>query len=241
LGAARTAATARLAFDGLRPVMRRLVALEVLPVNPCNGLPLPRDDERPLRFLTPGEGDRLRAAAEADRHYGVGAFVDLGLATGARRGELLGLRWSDVDWEGRALAIAGSWSLRTGAMGPTKSGKPRTVPVGREVLGRLREYRLRTGRAGAGERVLPFDPRKPYARAVAAAGLAEPAPTIHSLRHSTATWWLAAGLTVHEVADLLGHETPALVIRRYGHALPRQVATAGERLERFLAADAVAR
>jgi hypothetical protein len=52
---------------------------------------------------------------------------------------------------------------------------------------------------------------------------------------------LAAGLTVHEVADLLGHETPALVIRRYGHALPRQVATAGERLERFLAADAVAR
>ena len=55
------------------------------------------------------------------------------------------------------------------------------------------------------------------------------------MRHSTATWWLAAGLTVHEVADLLGHANPTLVIRRYGHALPRQRATAGDRLERFLA------
>ena len=73
------------------------------------------------------------------------------------------------------------------------------------------------------------------------AELADPRPTIHSMRHSTATWWLAASLSVHEVAELLGHTDAkgrpdaTLVLRLYGHALPTRRATAGERLETFLA------
>jgi hypothetical protein len=55
-----------------------------------------------------------------------------------------------------------------------------------------------------------------------------------SLREGRRRRRLAAGLTVHEVADLLGHTTPALVVDRYGHAIPRQRAMAGDRLEAFL-------
>ncbi len=61
---------------------------------------------------------------------------------------------------------------------------------------------------------------------------------MHSMRHSAATFWLASGLTVHVVAELLGHADPTLVIKRYGHALPAERSAAGERLEAFLGAAA---
>lgn len=54
---------------------------------------------------------------------------------------------------------------------------------------------------------------------------------VHDLRHSAATFWLAAGLTVHAVADLLGHTDAARVLRLYGHALPAEKSTAAERFE----------
>ncbi|WP_217915656.1 tyrosine-type recombinase/integrase [Miltoncostaea marina] len=58
---------------------------------------------------------------------------------------------------------------------------------------------------------------------------------MHDLRHTAATFWLAAGLTVHAVAELLGHVDAALVLRLYGHALPAEVSTAGERMEAWRA------
>jgi integrase len=68
-----------------------------------------------------------------------------------------------------------------------------------------------------------------------AAGL--PGLRVHDLRHTTAIFWLAAGLTVHAVAGLLGHVDAALVLRLYGHALPNEVAFAGERIESWRAAQ----
>ncbi len=59
-----------------------------------------------------------------------------------------------------------------------------------------------------------------------AAKVGTPPPTMHSMRHSAATWWLASGLTIHAVAELLGHADPTLVLKRYGHALPAEGSTA---------------
>jgi integrase len=56
--------------------------------------------------------------------------------------------------------------------------------------------------------------------------------------HSAATWWFASGLTVHAVAELLGHSDPTLVIEKYGHALPAERSGAGDQLEPFLEAAA---
>ncbi len=240
LEAATSAATARRALDALPPVMRRLTEHEVLQANPCTGVrpPAPGDDARPIRFLTPEEGTRLRDAGDGHPDPRIGAFVDLGLATGARRGELLALTWGPggVDLDERSVTITASFSLRTKMLGPTKSGSPRVVPLGGAVVARMREHRLAVGRPADGERLFPADPRKPWSEVVKAAGLPEPRPTIHSMRHSAATWWLGAGLTIHVVADLLGHADPTLVLKRYGHALPAERSTAGERLEAFLMA-----
>lgn len=238
LQADTSASTARMAFDAFRPVLRLMHEDEVIPSNPAVGVRAPAagEDARPIRYLTVAEGAALREAGRADEHPRIGAFIDLGLATGARRGELLGLTWGDVDLEGRAVTIARSFSLRTQTVGPTKSGKPRTVPIGPGVASRIRIHRLAVGRPGEDERVFPFDPRQAYARARGA--VPSPLPTIHSMRHSAAAWWLASGLTVHAVADLLGHADPTLVIRLYGHAMPSEVNVAGDRLEAYLEASA---
>ena len=64
-----------------------------------------------------------------------------------------------------------------------------------------------------------------------------PTLRVHDLRHTAATFWLAAGLTVHAVADLLGHTDATLVLSLYGHALPRERASAGDRLAAWRAAQ----
>ncbi len=77
------------------------------------------------------------------------------------------------------------------------------MAIGARVAARLREHRLAVGRPGTASGCSPSTRGRP--------GVCEgrrgplPLPTIHSLRHSAATWWLGSGLTVHAVAELLGH------------------------------------
>ena len=88
-----------------------------------------------------------------------------------------------------------------------------------------------------GERRSPNGrPRHAFRRATQRAGLAEPLPTLHDLRHAYAFALLAAGLTVHAVAELLGHSSPALVMARYGHAYADEKAASAMALERLVAA-----
>jgi integrase len=69
-----------------------------------------------------------------------------------------------------------------------------------------------------------------FKQACREAGVQQPLPRVHDLRHAYATHALAAGLSSHAVAALLGHTDAGLVLRRYGHALPDEVAGAGAAL-----------
>jgi integrase len=71
--------------------------------------------------------------------------------------------------------------------------------------------------------------RRAFEQVRAEAGI--PSLRVHDLRHTAATFWLAAGLSVHATAELLGHVDAALVLRLYGHALPQETSTAADRLE----------
>jgi len=109
----------------------------------------------------------------------------------------------------------------------------------------LRRHRLATSRPADGALVFADErgealapngrPRHAFQRAVRRAGLAEPLPKLHDLRHAYASALLAAGLTVHAVAELLGHSSPALVMARYGHAYADEKATSAMALERLVA------
>ena len=110
----------------------------------------------------------------------------------------------------------------------------------------MRRHRLATSRPRDGALVFADErgkaltpngrPRHAFRRATQRAGLAEPLPTLHDLRHAYASALLAAGLTVHAVAELLGHSSPALVMARYGHAYADEKAASAMALERLVAA-----
>lgn len=109
---------------------------------------------------------------------------------------------------------------------------------------RLRVHQIATGRREgelvfADEEGAPLNPARghhAFKRACRAAGFPEDAlPHLHELRHAFATHALAAGLSAHVVARLLGHSSAALVWARYGHALPSELASAGEALSAWRA------
>jgi len=139
-----------------------------------------------------------------------------------------------LDVDARAVQVHSTLD-RGRRLVPTKSRRSRVVPLGGELVGRLLRYRMATGRPADGSFVFPTEHRRPWHQVRTEAGL--PGLRVHDLRHTAATFWLAAGLTVHAVAELLGHTDAALVLRLYGHALPAERSTAAERLEAWRAAQ----
>jgi len=131
---------------------------------------------------------------------------------------------------------------------PKSRASRRDVPLPPEDTARLLRHRLATGRPPDGALVFskqgaalgPVAASRAFKRACVAAGFVAPLPRLHDTRHGFATHALAAGLSAHAVAALLGHSDAGLVLRRYGHALPDEVAGAGVALGAWRQARAAA-
>jgi integrase len=155
------------------------------------------------------------------------------LLTGARRGELLGLRWVDVGED--AITFAGQVILVDGrpAFAPTKTGKARTLPLFPELRGLLERQRSRQRAkaaelAAAGVRVTyPYvfsredgSPLRPdsvtgrWRRLMRQLGMPW---RLHDLRHTTATRMLRSGVPVADVQRWLGHSSISITAGVYGH------------------------
>jgi len=149
--------------------------------------------------------------------------VLLAITTGARRGELLSLRWSDMDMKaGRALVRE------------TKNDEPRTLPLAGKSLEALRTLKL-NGSARS-EYVFPNPSGHPgpfeyfdsyWYAALEAAGISD--FHFHDLRHTTASLLAAQGCSLLEIADVLGHKTLAMV-KRYSHLVVDHKAKVIERM-----------
>ncbi|MEV0286484.1 tyrosine-type recombinase/integrase [Kribbella sp. NPDC050820] len=115
----------------------------LIPSNPCTTAKRPRREVKPIGTIW--SADELRTflrLAESHRLY---AFYRLSAYSGARRGELLYLRWSEVDWDRGAIHIRGTAGMVAGKRqeGTPKSGRERTVSLDAETLAVLREHRGR--------------------------------------------------------------------------------------------------
>ena len=125
------------------------------------------------------------------------------------------------------------------------------MPLPTEDVSRLHRHRLAAGRppdgalvfAGSdGAALSPVPAYRAFKRACYVAfkldrKTTKPSglPRLHDLRHAFASHALAAGLSAHAVAALLGHSDPGLVWRRYGHALPEEIARAADVLSAWRA------
>jgi integrase len=182
------------------------------------------------------------------------ALLFIGALTGARRGELCALRWSDLDWQAGVLAIGRSvYETKGGGWGekPTKTHQVRRVGIDEVAVEVLRSHRAQVDKLAAdlGLKVPPdafifsrspvgSEPVRPdvvskfVPRVAKAAGVDT---HLHALRHFSATQLIAGGHDVRTVAGRLGHADAAVTLRVYSHVLPERDHEAAAALGRALA------
>ncbi|WP_395684340.1 tyrosine-type recombinase/integrase [Dokdonella sp.] len=159
-----------------------------------------------VRFLSDAERDALLRECKAHSEA-LHTVIVLALATGARRGELLGLRWPDVDLQRDRLTFHA-----------TKNGERRSVPLAAFAAERVRAFakvrRLDCDLVFPGNNAHPLVIDKMFNDATARARIE--GFRFHDLRHTAASWLAMSGATLAEIAEVLGHKTLAMV-KRYAH------------------------
>lgn len=192
-------------------------------------LPTPRTDFQP--FST-GEARKYLLAAAYHRH---GALYELALRTGLRRGELLGLQWSDIDLDNGHLYVRRTLTRTTGGptFQPVKTHRSaRRIVIPRECLASLRRYHARqaidrrdagsawrdTGLVFANPTGGPLDPATVHRNHQAVCELADVRYIrFHDLRHTCATLLLEQGVDLVTIKDLLGHAQIHTTADVYSH------------------------
>ncbi len=170
-------------------------------------------------------------------------FFDVALGTGLRRGELLALRFGDVDRDRRLIRVERTYSLRELKRPKTDAGV-RAVPLFASVDDALRALAARAlerGQYAPGELVFatargtPLHPPNFYRRvwlpALRRAGVADECYRFHDLRHTCVSRLVAAGADVKLVQAVAGHANPLITLKRYSHLLDGRITEAAERFD----------
>jgi integrase len=170
-----------------------------LPSNPLDRVKRPRLSNARERRLGHGEYDLLHTALRRTRSPLVAPVVEFAIHTAMRRGEILALRWEQVNWRERTAYIADS-----------KTGVPRTIPLLDGALAVL----LRAGPPPPLGPVFPITMealKQAWERARNRAGLRD--LHFHDLRHEGISRLCEMGLTLPEVALISGHKDPRMLFR----------------------------
>lgn len=174
--------------------------------HPCRRVERRPENNEKTRFLSRVERERLLEACKASAWPKLYVLALLALTTGARKGELLGLRWADVELDAGVLHV-----------GRSKNGDPKVLPM---VPAALEELRRLEGPAGALVFASTRRPDQAYAfepRWLEALRLAKIRGfRFHDLRHSCASYLAQHGATLLEIADVLGHRQISMT-KRYSH------------------------
>ena len=166
-------------------------------------------------------------------------YINLAADTGARRGELCGLQWQDIDFNAGVLQIKRNlqYSTERGVYeAAPKGGRFRTVDIGEDVIALLKAYQKEQAGARLSRWVFTVDgqdaPMFPHSptRYFASFGKRYNIPGFHPhlLRHTSATLSLTNGGDAKSVAERLGHADAAVLLRVYSHANDETIRKAGQ-------------
>jgi len=238
----------------IRTVLRRALNLALkwrfISYNPATLVEAPRR-ERPE--ISPLSADAVRLMLEAAGHTETGAILTVAVRLGLRRGELLGLKWEDINWESRTLSVKRAIQRLKGESlkeVPLKTrGSRRDLALPEELIRTLRaqhtrqlELRLAQGPDWT-ESGFVFtniigkaaDPRKldvRFKRVLKKANLPLTV-RLHDLRHTCATLLLEQGADLYEVSRLLGQSSITITADIYGHITPSMKRGLADRIDRM--------
>lgn len=250
LGAGLSPKTVRNVHGVLTRAMRDAVSWGQLQRNACDTADPPRGRVPEMKAWTADELRRFVKAAESHRWAAVWMLM---ASTGMRRGEVLGLRWTDVDLKAATITIRSTrirYGKTTAASTPKTARGNRTIAIGPATLSALKAWkrtqtaeRLQIGGGWQGEHglvVTNLDGSAPnpeafsnlFAKLVRAAG--PPPIRLHDLRHSYATAALAAGVPVKVLSQRIGHADIGVTLAVYAHVMPGDDEDAARRADALL-------
>lgn len=266
--AGRTSRPLQVAHTVLNQILNHATRLGLIPRNPATLILLPKFTSPPhLNTNGGGQGGAIHVWTETQvTHFlasltlpfregsGLGSpggilnahLYHLAIATGLRRGELIGLQWDDIDWLKSTLTITrqvtepagGGWAYQA----PKTRAGIRTIPLGPGLLTALRHQQAQLtiarqippltkgGQGGIWQEhnlIFPNSLGKPqngynlskeFHRLAIAAGL--PPIRFHDLRHTAASLMLMHGIPLIEVSHILGHSRPSITLDIYAHYIP---------------------
>jgi integrase len=206
-------------LNTLKHLLGLAVELELVPVNVARGIgakALPRVPAGRLRYLQPTE---LRAVLTECPEW-LRPIAALLAFTGMRRGEVLGLRWLDIDRKGERILLP-----------QTKNNDARVVwlnAMACQVLDSLRAGAPTERVFPTSDSVTPENVSLAFLRACRRTGIAD--FRLHDLRHTAASWLRMSGADLQDVAELLGHRDLRMT-KRYSHLSAAHLSTAVKRLD----------
>ena len=213
--------------------------------------PRPQTRSEELRYWTPAE---LRHFLELIEGHRLEAALHLLAMTGARRGEIAGLRWVDVDLEGARITIRQALLAIGGEVyvSSPKSYRGRTVDLDQGTVAQLAAHQVRQHRERwaydgdyvdseyvfrkrDGSRLNPRTLSQTFQWIVKESDL--PRIRLHDLRHTHASIAVKAGVPIGVVSERLGHASPEFTLHRYSHVMPGMQREAADTIARAVRFD----
>lgn len=224
----------------LHRALSQAVRWELLVKNPADSVDLPKQTRAKINSATPEELRRLMSAIDDTGVWRLPILI--AIATGMRRGEVLGLQWQDFLPEKSTIIVQRALSQLSDdnvIVKGTKTDRVRVVLINPSLVEELNRHRTASRYnkptdwvcAGPdGNHLVPRKLTRYFEGLVDRLGIDI---TLHGLHHSHATALIAAGVPVKAVSERLGHSTIVITQDTYAHVLPTMQIQAAETMEKI--------
>lgn len=243
--------TVGLIHSVLHCALNHALRLGIIFRNPCDAVYKPKAQKREMNILDENQVRALLIAARGKRHE---ALFKLAITTGMRKGELIGLKWSDLDWDTNQINVQRQVQRVPGKglkyTQPKTAAGRRMIYLGADILQSLKDHLQRQWleREFMGERwqdhdlIFPSSIGTPMSQSnlhrefkllLQEAKL--PDIRFHDLRHTAASLMLKQGVSVKVVQERLGHSDAAMTLNVYSHVIPGMQREAAEKMDEITA------
>jgi len=246
----RGARTVQMIHTILHNIFKQAMKEGILGRNPVEAVNRPMVEKTEMQILTEEQARRMVIATHGIRY---GALFYLALITGMREGELLGLKWSDLDWERGIISIQRQLQRIRGkgivfSQPKTKAGR-RQIKLGQATIERLVNHREEQSLIRDAQRerweendlIFPNTLGKPMACENMTAEFNRflkvndlPDIRFHDLRHTSISFLLDMGTPVNTVQQRAGHSKASITTDTYGHSMAHSQDEAAERIEELI-------